>query len=359
MVRQRHDDGGTNGGPSTKGTELGDLSAALRPGEREDLALRPRRFDEYIGQKDLCQNLRVFVKATLERGEPLDHMLFAGPPGLGKTTLARVIANELNAQIVATSGPAVDHAGKLASLLTRLGDRDVLFIDEIHRLTPVVEENLYPAMEDGRIDLFLGDGPHAQAVTVPLARFTLIGATTRTGLLTAPLLNRFGYVAELGFYDVSELTVIVSRSARLLGVTLDPDGAEEIGRRARGTPRIANRLLRRVRDFAQVDGAKTVGAELANRALQRLGVDKAGLDAMDRAILRTIIDRFDGGPVGIEALAAALAQERDTIEDVYEPFLAQQGFVARTPRGRVALARTYEHLGLPQPQPGRAQRSLF
>src|SRR5262245_20772377 len=282
----------------------GELSPTVSPEEHEvDVALRPRRFDEYLGQGALVQNLRVFVQAARKRREPLDHMLFAGPPGLGKTTLAHVIAAEMGVRLHVTSGPAIDHKGVLAGLLTSLGEGEVLFIDEIHRLSPVVEENLYPAMEDFRIDVFIGDGPHARAVTMPLPRFTLLGATTRTGLLTSPLLNRFGFVGTLAYYDEEDLTRIVRRSARLLEVVVDDAGAEEIGRRARGTPRIAIRLMRRVRDFAEVEGDGAISRPIADHALQRLQVDALGLDAQDLAYLRILLERFDGGPVGIEALA--------------------------------------------------------
>jgi Holliday junction DNA helicase RuvB len=343
MARKRHDE---------DGEERGEIGGEVRSGERElDTALRPRRFAEYVGQRALTDNLQVFVGAARRRGEPLDHMLFAGPPGLGKTTLAHVIAEELGTRLTVTSGPAIDHKGVLAGLLTGLGEGDVLFIDEIHRLSPVVEENLYPAMEDFRIDVFIGEGPHARAVDMKLARFTLLGATTRTGLLTAPLLNRFGYVAALSYYDVDDLTRIVTRSAGLLGVSISPDGAREIGRRARGTPRIANRLLRRVRDFAEIHGDGTVNGKIADFALARLGVDPAGLDTLDRTYLKALIERYDGGPTGIEALAASVGEERSTLEDVVEPYLVQEGFVSRTPRGRAATGKAYLHLGLSRPPP--------
>ena len=376
MARKTHDEGphltpgAPDAGPGLPVREV--VRTEARPGDEADAALRPRSFAEYVGQKALTDNLQVFVKAALKRGEALDHMLFAGPPGLGKTTMAHVIATELGVRLVVTSGPAIEHKGVLAGILTGLGDRDVLFIDEIHRLSPVIEENLYPAMEDYKLDLFIGEGPHARAVTMPLARFTLLGATTRTGLLTAPLHNRFGFVAQLGYYGADDLTQIVRRSARLLGVEITADGAYEIGRRARGTPRIANRMLRRVRDFAEVGmgpAAAIAAAErkdgrppvidraIADYALGRLDVDARGLDATDRALLRAIIDRFDGGPVGIEALAASIAEERDTLEDVVEPFLLQEGFLARTPRGRVATRLAYEHLGIARPPSG--QGSLF
>ena len=349
MTRRRHED---------EPDDRGELAPDPRPEEREvDVALRPRRFDEYVGQKSLVDNLKVFVQAARKRKECLDHMLFAGPPGLGKTTLAHVIAEEMKAKLSVTSGPAIDHKGVLAGLLTSLGEGDVLFIDEIHRLSPVVEENLYPAMEDYRIDVFIGEGPGARAVTMPLARFTLLGATTRTGLLTSPLLNRFGFIATLGYYEVDELTSIVTRSARLLGVHIAADGAREIGRRARGTPRIANRLLRRVRDFAEVEGDGVVTGKMADFALKRLGVDPSGLDGLDRSYLVALIERYDGGPVGIEALAASVGEERGTLEDVVEPFLVQEGFVSRTPRGRVATGKAFLHLGLKRPAGG--QQSLL
>jgi Holliday junction DNA helicase RuvB len=315
--------------------------------EREvDAALRPKRFAEYLGQRALVDNLKVFVQAARKRGEALDHMLFAGPPGLGKTTLAHVIAAEMGVKLHVTSGPAIDHKGVLAGLLTNVAEGEVLFIDEIHRLSPVVEEYLYPAMEDFRIDLFIGEGAHARAMTMPLPRFTLLGATTRTGLLTSPLLNRFGFVGTLAYYDVDDLTRIVRRSAGLLEVPLDDGGASEIGCRARGTPRIGNRLLRRVRDFAEVEGDGVITRGIADFALGRLQVDPLGLDAQDLAYLRVMLERFDGGPVGIEALAASVGEERTTLEDVVEPYLVKEGFVTRSPRGRIATGKAYLHLGV-------------
>jgi Holliday junction DNA helicase RuvB len=318
-----------------------------------DLALRPKSFDEYVGQTKHCDNLKVFIEAARRRGDPLDHVLFCGPPGLGKTTLACIIAEELGVTIHSTSGPAIEHKGALAALLTKVEPRDVLFIDEIHRLNPVVEENLYPAIEDFEIDIIAGDGPHAASYKLPLSPFTLVGATTRTGLLTSPLLSRFGVTIRLDYYPPKDLQKIVRRSAGLLNVPIDDEAALEIGRRARGTPRIANRLLRRVRDFAEVDGTGEIDVRVAKHALERLDVDEAGFDDMDRRILHTIIVKFDGGPVGIETIAAAVSEPRDTLEDVYEPFLIQEGYLKRTPRGRVATRRAYEHLGLPfgeQPQ---------
>jgi holliday junction DNA helicase RuvB len=354
MARKKHDDGAAVPAPAPTGgaatPDAREIAPVEKGGEKAwQAALRPRMFDEYIGQRDLIENLRVSVRAARENGWPLDHFLFAGPPGLGKTTLAHVIANELGVNLHVTSGPAIDHKGMLASLLTSLGERDALFIDEIHRLTPIVEENLYPAMEDFKFDLFIGDGPHAKAVTMQLPRFTLLGATTRMGLLSAPLLDRFGFHWQLRYYEPADMTAIVKRSARLINIPIDDDGAVEIARRSRGTPRIANRLLRRVRDFAAVEGDGGVDGAIASSALDRLAVDHAGLDALDRAYLSVVCERFDGGPVGIEAIAASLSEERGTLEEVVEPFLLQVGFLARTPRGRVATAAGYTHLGLAAP----------
>ncbi len=349
MARKKHDDGAAPAGAVTDAPAR-EVVPVEKQGEHAwQAALRPRMFDEYIGQKDLIENLRVSVRAARENGWPLDHFLFAGPPGLGKTTLAHVIANELGVNLHVTSGPAIDHKGMLASLLTSLGERDALFIDEIHRLAPIVEENLYPAMEDFKFDLFIGDGPHARAVTMQLPRFTLLGATTRMGLLSAPLLDRFGFHWQLRYYEPADMTAIVKRSARLINVPIDEAGAVEIARRARGTPRIANRLLRRVRDFAAVEGDGSVNGAIAASALDRLAVDHAGLDSLDRAYLSVVCERFDGGPVGIEAIAASLSEERGTLEEVVEPFLLQVGLLARTPRGRVATAAGYQHMGLTAP----------
>lgn len=324
---------------------------------RFDIALRPSSLQEYVGQKRHVENLRVFIEAARRRGEPLDHVLFCGPPGLGKTTLANIIAEEMNVTIHTTSGPAIEHKGALAALLSKLEPRDVLFIDEIHRLTPIVEENLYPAIEDFEIDIIAGDGPHASSYKLPLNPFTLVGATTRTGLLTSPLLSRFGVNMRLEYYPVDELQKIVIRSAGLMRIPVDDAGAQEIARRSRGTPRIANRLLRRVRDFAEVKGDGTISKDISCFALERLEVDIAGFDQMDRNILLTIIEKFDGGPVGIETIAAAVSEPRDTIEDVYEPFLMQNGFLQRTPRGRIATRLAYEHLGV-QAKKG-PQQGLF
>jgi Holliday junction DNA helicase RuvB len=356
MARKKHDDGSFESGGSEE--QPREVSAAPQRDERNyDVALRPRSFDEYIGQRKVVENLQIFVEAAVRRGEALDHVLFCGPPGLGKTTLAHVIANALGVTLRSVGAPAIEHKGTLASYLTQLASREVLFIDEIHRLQPVVEEYLYPAMEDFRIEIPVGDGPAAQLLQMNLPHFTLVGATTRTGLLTSPLRDRFGIVLRLEYYTAEDLAEIVTRSASRLGIQVDPSGAAEIGRRARGTPRIANRLLRRVRDYAEVEGDGLIERRIAARALDRLGVDALGLDEMDRALLRAMIVRFDGGPVGIESLAAAVSEESATLEDVYEPFLIQEGFVQRTPRGRVATRRAYEHLGMPMRTSG--QGSLF
>jgi Holliday junction DNA helicase RuvB len=328
--------------------DRGVIDASLGDDERHfDLALRPTRLDEYVGQRKHVDNLRVFIEAARRRGEPLDHVLFCGPPGLGKTTLAHIIASEMGVSIHCSSGPAIEHKGGLAALLTKVGPREVLFIDEIHRLTPIVEENLYPAIEDFEMDIIAGDGPHAASYKLPLNPFTLVGATTRTGLLTSPLLSRFGVSIRLDYYPPEDLQKIVVRSAGLLHIAIDEGGAVEIARRARGTPRIANRLLRRVRDFAEVEGTGRIDVAAARHALERLEVDEVGFDDMDRKILLTIIEKFGGGPVGIETISAAVSEPRDTIEDVYEPYLLQNGFLQRTPRGRVATRRAYEHLGRP------------
>jgi Holliday junction DNA helicase RuvB len=312
---------------------------------RFDRALRPRSFDDYVGQTKHKDNLRVFVEAARRRGEPLDHMLLCGPPGLGKTTLAQILANEMGVTLHSTNGPVVEHKGALAGLLTKLEPNDILFIDEIHRLNPVVEESLYPAMEDFRIDVMTGDGAFAAAIQIPVNPFTLVGATTRTGLLTAPLFSRFGHVLRLDFYPVEDLARIVDRSAGLLGVEIEPQATLEIAKRSRGTPRVANRLLRRVRDFAEVLGTGKITLQSVTSACERLEIDAVGFDEMDRRLLKVIIDDYEGGPVGVETLAAALGEPRDTIEDVYEPYLLQQGYLGRTPRGRVATKKAFEHLG--------------
>ena len=321
-----------------------------------DAALRPKTLDDFVGQKAARENLRIFIDAAKSRGDALDHVLFFGPPGLGKTTLAQIIARELGVGFRATSGPVIAKSGDLAALLTNLEDGDVLFIDEIHRLAPAVEEILYPAMEDRALDLMIGEGPSARSVRIDLPKFTLVGATTRQGLITTPLRDRFGIPVRLTFYSVEELEQVVRRAARLLGLALTEDGAREIARRSRGTPRIAGRLLRRVRDFAQSDGGE-VDSRVADAALNRMEVDQLGLDAMDRRYLTMIADLYKGGPVGVETLAAGLSEPRDTIEEVIEPFLIQLGLVARTARGRCLNGRAWTHLGLPQPK--TAQDGLF
>ncbi len=327
----------------------------LQPGEE----IRPRRLDDYIGQEQVKQSLRIFIQAARQRGEPLDHVLFHGFPGLGKTTLAYIIANEMGAGIKVTSGPVIERAGDLAAILTSLQAGDVLFIDEIHRLNHVVEEILYPAMEDFQLDLVIGQGPGARSVKMDLPRFTLVGATTRTGLLTPPLRDRFGVILRLEFYLPEELVTIVQRSARLFNIGIDADGAMELGRRSRGTPRIANRLLRRVRDFSEVGGHAIISREVADAALTMLNVDHLGLDEMDRRILLTLIEKFQGGPIGLETLATAVCEEKNTLEDVYEPFLIQSGFLIRTPRGRMATQAAYEHFNLPIRSVPPLQPTLF
>jgi len=335
------------------------VTSERRDEDAADTSLRPQRLDEFIGQRQARSNLAVFIEAARGRREALDHVLFVGPPGLGKTTLAQIVARELGVNFRATSGPVIAKAGDLAALLTNLEERDVLFIDEIHRLNPAVEEILYPAMEDFQLDLIIGQGPAARSVKIDLAHFTLVGATTRAGLLTNPLRDRFGIPVRLNFYAEAELEDIVNRGARVLNIGITPDGANEIARRARGTPRIAGRLLRRVRDFALVAGTRVIDRGAADRALTELEVDAAGLDAMDRRYLSNIAQNYAGGPVGIETIAAALSEPRDAIEEIIEPFLIQKGFLQRTPRGRLLTSHAFRHLGLAEPPRDPAQFQLF
>lgn len=341
-----------------KGKRL--ISGAEEPEEiRMDIDLRPRKLDDYIGQEQLKKSLGIFIQAASKRGEPLDHALFHGFPGLGKTTLAYIIANEMGAGIKVTSGPVIERQGDLAAILTSLQAGDVLFIDEIHRLSHVVEEILYPAMEDYQLDLVIGQGPGARSVKMDLPRFTLVGATTRTGLLTPPLRDRFGIILRLDFYSAEDLVQIIKRSAKLLNIDIDDEGALELGRRSRGTPRIANRLLRRVRDFSEVGGHLQINSEVADEALNMLSVDRTGLDEMDRRILLALIDKFQGGPIGLDTLATVVCEEKNTLEDVYEPFLIQSGFLVRTPRGRMATVAAFEHFGRPVHPSLTQQPGLF
>lgn len=337
------------------GGDVGHLEDEER---RAQGSLRPRTLGDYIGQESIKQNLQISIQAAKQRGDVLDHLLFCGPPGLGKTSMAHIIAREMGVEIRATTGPVIERSGDLAAILTNLEKGDVLFIDEIHRLNRVVEEFLYPAMEDFELDLVVGQGPSARTVKLSLKHFTLVGATTRAGLLTSPLRDRFGATFRLDFYQAAELEKIIRRSATILDMTIDPSGTAEIARRSRGTPRIANRLLRRVRDFAQVKADSIVSLEVAQAALKLLEIDAAGFDKMDRAILLTIIDKFQGGPVGVETIAAAIGEEKSTIEDVYEPYLIQEGFLQRTPRGRLATLKAYTHLGITEPS-GSGQNDLF
>ena len=322
-------------------------AAATMDEVQQDRALRPRLLADYVGQPEVCEQMDIFVRAASKRNEALDHVLIFGPPGLGKTTLSHIIANEMQVNLRQTSGPVLEKAGDLAAILTNLETHDVLFIDEIHRLSPVVEEILYPAMEDFQLDIMIGDGPAARSIKLDLPPFTLVGATTRAGLLTSPLRDRFGIVQRLEFYSVADLGHIISRSANLLGIHIDDEGAREIAARSRGTPRIANRLLRRARDYAEVKADGRITGEVASLALDMLKVDRSGLDHMDRRLIEAVIEKFDGGPVGVESLSAAIGEERGTIEDVIEPYLIQQGFLMRTPRGRVVTSKGYTHFGFP------------
>lgn len=329
------------------------LSRLKEDEQKDEASLRPTKLHEYVGQQKIKENLKVYIEATKQRNEPLDHVIFYGPPGLGKTTLAHIIAKELGVNIKATSGPAIEHPGDLAAILSNLGEHDVFFIDEIHRLSTTIEEILYPAMEDFQLDLVIGQGPSARTLKLNLPPFTLIGATTRVGLLSAPLRERFGVISRLEFYTAEELTEIILRSARILSISIELDGAKELAARSRGTPRISNRLLRRVRDFAQVKADGIITQDVARHALDQLEIDEFGFDAMDRKFLLTLIQKFAGGPVGVETLAAAIAEEKDTLEDVCEPFLIQNGYLDRTPRGRQATTLAYQSLGLSELLPSK------
>jgi Holliday junction DNA helicase RuvB len=350
---------------STHGTRIDFMKDRIIDPERNveeipaETSLRPRSLGEYVGQDELKRNLRVFIEAAKARSDALDHVLFHGSPGLGKTSLAHIIAHELGVNVISTSGPVIERPGDLAAILTNLQARDVLFIDEVHRLNHVVEEILYPAMEDYQLDIIIGQGPSARTMKIPLPAFTLVGATTRAGLLTPPLRERFGVLLRVDFYEPEDLKKIVLRSARLLEIPINTEGAFEIARRSRGTPRVANRILRRVRDYAQVEAEGVVTEEVAGKALDMLGVDDRGLDKMDRHIMLTIIEKFSGGPIGLDTLSAAVSEEKDTLEDVYEPFLIQIGYIKRTPRGRVATKLAYSHFGIKMDQDAQPQKRLF
>lgn len=339
--------------------EFLDSGVASDTEEVVEAGLRPRALDEFVGQRDLKEHLSIVLEAARNRGQAVDHLLFAGPPGLGKTTLAGIVATEMGSHMHVTSGPALERAGDLAAILTKLEEGDVLFVDEIHRLSRAVEEILYPAMEDFQLDIIVGKGPAASSIRLTMPPFTLVGATTRTGMITGPLRDRFGLVARLDYYEADELQAIITRAARILDVTIDEEGAWEIARRARGTPRIANRLLRRVRDFAEVRHDGSITDDIARQGLALFGVDDLGLDKVDRAILNAMCKQFNGGPVGLSTVAISVGEQPDTVEDVYEPFLIQQGMIARTPRGRVAMPAAYQHLGLAQPKQRSSQSGLF
>lgn len=331
----------------------------ISPEEKLENSLRPQCLDDFIGQKKLKDNLKVFIEAAKKRNEPLDHCLFYAPPGLGKTTLAHIIAKEMGGNLRTTSGPVLERVGDLAAILTNLSEGDVFFIDEIHRMNHLVEESLYPVMEDSELDIIIGQGPSAKTIKLPIPKFTLVGATTRAGMLSSPLRDRFGIIEHLNYYDQNELMQIVKRSSAIINVEIDEEGTAEIAKRSRGTPRIVNRLLKRVRDFAEIRTGGKINKAVAMEALEALGVDEAGLDKMDRFLLQTVIEKFSGGPVGIETIAVALSEDADTVADVYEPYLIQSGFMARTPRGRVVTDLAYKHLKLPLPKKNNSQRELF
>lgn len=331
----------------------------ISPEEKLENSLRPQCLDDFIGQKKLKDNLKVFIEAAKKRNEPLDHCLFYAPPGLGKTTLAHIIAKEMGGNLRTTSGPVLERVGDLAAILTNLSEGDVFFIDEIHRMNHLVEESLYPVMEDSELDIIIGQGPSAKTIKLPIPKFTLVGATTRAGMLSSPLRDRFGIIEHLNYYDQNELMQIVKRSSAIINVEIDEEGTAEIAKRSRGTPRIVNRLLKRVRDFAEIKTGGKINKSVAMEALEALGVDEAGLDKMDRFLLQTVIEKFSGGPVGIETIAVALSEDADTVADVYEPYLIQSGFMARTPRGRIVTELAYKHLNIPVPKKNNSQKELF